>query len=62
MKCHLAMIHILTMLLDKANVKQQVRHWGKMAEQSTTMLKQGPVYPGNFLLPVGKGKSYFLLK
>ena len=48
MKCHLAKIHILTMLLDKANIKQQVRHWGKMAKQSRTMLK-----PGNFLLPMG---------
>ena len=47
------MIHILTMLLDKANIKQQVRHWGKMAKQSRTMLKQGLVFPGNFLLPVG---------
>ena len=35
------MIHILT-------IKQQVRHQGKMAKQSRTMLK-----PGNFLLPMG---------
>ena len=46
------MIDILTMLIDKANIKQQVRHWGKMAKQSRTMLKQGLVFPGNFLLPV----------
>ena len=41
LKCHPAMIHILT-------IKQQVRHQGKMAKQSGTMLK-----PGNFLLPMG---------
>ena len=59
LKCPLAMIHILSMLLDKANIKQQVRHWGKMAKQYRTMLQQGLVYPGNFLLPMGNREILF---
>ena len=51
MKCHLAMIHILTMLLDKANIKQQVKHSKENGKTVQNYAQARPGVPWQ-LLPV----------